>query len=92
MYVLWILTAALTVALSSPVLAGPGRGKGDPNKMVERVFERLDQNKDDHIDRAEAEGSRLAQRFDQIDANEDGRVSRAELLDAFEKRRSKRQQ
>jgi Ca2+-binding EF-hand superfamily protein len=53
---------------------------------VDKVFARLDANKDGKISREEAQsGPRLASHFDAVDADKDGYITRAELQAFFAK-------
>lgn len=88
---MWIPTAVMTLALLGPAFGRTAEARPDPDTMVERIFERLDQNKDDFIDRDEAKGSMIERRFDKIDRDEDGLIARDELLQTLKERRSQRQ-
>lgn len=70
------------VAIAQPA---PPMGREVTREMAragaERLFARLDVNKDGKLDAADRE-SRLSAMFDTIDANHDGTISRAEFLAA----------
>ena len=63
----------------------------DNARRVERIFARLDVDKDGRISRDEAKnGRRLARHFDEVDADKDGYITRAELkafLDAHPRKK-----
>ena len=86
---MWIPAAAMTLGLLGPGFGRTAQATPDPNTMVERIFERLDRNKDDFIDRDEAQGSMIERRFNRIDRDEDGLISRDELLQTLKERRSR---
>jgi Ca2+-binding EF-hand superfamily protein len=84
------LFAAVTLLTS---LAVPAFAEGDHARPtdaqiaehIDKVFARLDTDKDGRISQAEAaKGKRLAKHFDKIDADHDGFVSRAELNAAMQ--------
>ena len=73
------LAAAFAVSLAAPALAapdGPARG--------ERMFERLDANKDGVLT-ADELGARV-ERLMEADANKDGKLTKAEIRDFHEAR------
>ncbi|MFC5067843.1 EF-hand domain-containing protein [Flaviflagellibacter deserti] len=76
--------AAGAVAPVSAEKAGEGRG----GKFVERMFDKLDANKDGVVDKAEFDAFR-AQRIDATDENKDGFLDRKEVR---ESRREMRQE
>jgi len=59
----------------------PPANNAQVEKMVERLLEQMDTNKDGKISRAEATG-RIAQFFDQLDTNKDGYLDKEELRKA----------
>jgi Ca2+-binding EF-hand superfamily protein len=78
---------ALVIALAgiSPVLAGRGK---DPDKIVARILDKLDRDRDGRISQAEAEaGPRLKPHFAEVDADKDGYLSKEELRAALAKLR-----
>jgi Ca2+-binding EF-hand superfamily protein len=81
--------AALVIATAGAAVAGRGPGGGPPNP--DRMFERLDLNKDGEITREEAEGAREA-RFAETDTDGDGLISPAEMTAAREAKAAERQQ
>ena len=87
---IWIPTVAITLGLLGFTFGRTAEAQPDPDTMVERIFERLDQNKDDFIDRDEAKGSMIERRFDKVDRNEDGLIARDELRQALKERGSRR--
>jgi Ca2+-binding EF-hand superfamily protein len=56
----------------------PKTNDAEVDKMVDRILERLDKNKDGKISKDEAQGG-LAENFDRLDANKDGFLDRQEL-------------
>jgi|SRR3954464_4537860 Ca2+-binding EF-hand superfamily protein len=84
------LLAAVTLlaGLAAPAFAGGDHAQLTEAQIAERldkVFARLDTDKDGRISQAEAaKGKRLAKHFDKVDADHDGFVSRAELNAAMQ--------
>ena len=70
---------------------GPGGmrppGGFNPAMIVDRIFERMDTNKDGKLDSAEIPEDRRAE-FMQSDTNGDGAIDKQELLAGFEKMRA----
>jgi Ca2+-binding EF-hand superfamily protein len=86
--VISLAAAVLLAALAAPALAEDAPKKDKRGKMVEKVFARLDADKDGRISRSEAEkGPRLKEHFDAVDADKDGYVTKAELGAALDKLR-----
>lgn len=70
-------TAALVAA--GAVIASEGHGRhGDRAERIDRMFERMDANKDGAIDASEREAMRAA-RFGAVDADGDGAITREEM-------------
>lgn len=76
-----LLLAAGAAFGDDTVKPKPGQGSErrlDPDKL----FDRLDKNKDGFIDKDEAP-PRLKERFDQVDTNKDGKISKEEFKQAM---------
>jgi Ca2+-binding EF-hand superfamily protein len=95
---LTVLTAAAALALATLVAGATAARADEPRPSpvaarVDKVFARLDADRDGRISRPEAEkGKRIANHFDKIDADRDGYVTRGELTAAIERLRARRQQ
>jgi Ca2+-binding EF-hand superfamily protein len=84
-----LAATTLVVATATPVRADEARPSPVAAK-VDKVFARLDADRDGRISRPEAEkGNRLANHFDKIDADRDGFVTRGELSAAIERARAR---
>jgi Ca2+-binding EF-hand superfamily protein len=80
------LIASISLFLPGAAEAGKEKAK-DIDAMVDRVFARLDADKDNRISKQEAEkGPRLGKHFAKVDADKDGFVTRPELRAALERR------
>ena len=84
---LWttLVAAGVTATtLATPAFADDDATKAKAAKQIDKVFARLDNDKDGKISKSEAsKGRRLSKHFDAIDTNHDGFVTRAELAAAF---------
>jgi Ca2+-binding EF-hand superfamily protein len=77
--------AALLTTAAVPAFADSDVSDAQIAQRIDKVFTRLDADKDGKISRAEAaKGKRLAKSFDKVDADHDGFVSRAELNTAMQ--------
>jgi Ca2+-binding EF-hand superfamily protein len=86
-----VLVAASCFALATPAFADDDI-KARAAKRVDRVFSKLDTDRDGRISRAEAaKGPKLSKTFDRVDADHDGFVTRAELNAAVERRMQRQQ-
>jgi Ca2+-binding EF-hand superfamily protein len=79
------LALVFSIAAATPARAdAPPR---DLDKMVDKVFARLDADHDGRISRAEADKRpRLAKHFAKVDADRDGYVTKPELKAALQAR------
>lgn len=66
---------------NSPRRANSSTPRGSRRFDLDAIFQRLDRNGNQSIDRDEAIG-RLKENFDRVDANNDGRISQQELKNA----------
>ncbi len=76
--------AAFADAPAGPPASQPGEHRGGtPDQMADRMFGRLDTDKNGIISKDEAAKAPhpfIKEHFDEIDANHDGGISRAELV------------
>lgn len=82
-----MLTTALT-AFTFTTLATTATAQRGGDKAIDKIFERLDTNKDGKITSEEA-GERWA-RISKADTNEDGGVTKDELAAAIKNRKRRR--
>lgn len=74
------------------MVSGMQANNGFQRPSPEKIFKKLDSNKDGKIDKEEASKARrgnFAKNFDKIDADKDGFITLKELKSAIEKRKNK---
>ena len=78
------VTATATAAFAAPV--------PHLSEKLDKIFGRLDANRDGFISRAEADaGKKMARHFGKVDANNDGFVSRDEMAAALQRRHDRKE-
>ncbi len=71
------IARGVAVVLAIAVLSGDAAGAQEPGRFADRMFDRIDANRDGVLTRAEVRAAR-GRMFDRLDADHDGAVTIAE--------------